>query len=290
MRLILKEAYFLMTIKSLKWRSQYIYFALLYGLSSLIVPLTTQYLVNHLSLAGLLANTLSFIVILGVFLIGSQFFKYSQFILSEYMQRQIFTNLSQDWKKSNSQKSQYFFETFSLMKNFSTSFTHLVELLLLLVFGLLVIIMFHPVFLIILISISLILALIFRSWPFALKTSLLESNQKYRIFEDLTQGLLVSEQSQEDYLKLRDDHFKIIKKSKFLVCVGFVVTQLFLIGGGIYLIEIDQLSIGQLVSAEIILSGIMASFTKLPKTFESLYDFETSMVKHLYATGGAKHE
>ncbi len=61
--------------------------------------------------------------------------------------------------------------------------------------------------------------------------------------------------------------------------------QIFVLGIGCYLIQVNQLSVGQLVSAEIIISGIFMSFAKLPTTLESLYDFETSQYKISKALG-----
>jgi hypothetical protein len=44
-------------------------------------------------------------------------------------------------------------------------------------------------------------------------------------------------------------------------------------------VEATELSIGQLVSAEIILTNILISMQKLPDALENMYDFETSIYK-----------
>jgi ABC-type bacteriocin/lantibiotic exporter with double-glycine peptidase domain len=67
--------------------------------------------------------------------------------------------------------------------------------------------------------------------------------------------------------------------------VLFILCQISLLGGGTWLVQSQQLSIGQLVSAEIILSGIMVSLNKLPTALEGLYDYETSIYKLMKAKG-----
>jgi ABC-type bacteriocin/lantibiotic exporter with double-glycine peptidase domain len=59
---------------------------------------------------------------------------------------------------------------------------------------------------------------------------------------------------------------------------------------GCYLIVNNQLSVGQLVSAELIISGIFVSLVKLPQTLESIYDYETSQYKISGAMKGQVNE
>lgn len=276
--------------KQLTLSRKYIFYAIIYGLSFLIIPLTTQYLVNNLALSGILSNTLTFLILLAAAMILSQVFKYTQVILNEYMQREIFFHEIGAWgKEGQSKESPYFFEIFSMMKSFSSSFSHLVELALLMVFGLLLILVFHPIFIILVLVLMASIWWIFSSWNEAVETSLKESEQKYILFKQKAHGENLSEQDVEAYLEERHLHFRFIKMNKINVSITFIVSQLVLIGLGIYLIEQNQLSVGQLVSAEIILSGILSSLGKLPKTIEALYDYETSRVKIKNALLGAEH-
>lgn len=281
--------YFLQSWKKIKLKKQYILFAIMYGLSSLIIPLTTQYLVNQLSLSAIFVNTLTFLFVLGFFLALTQLFKYCQVIFNEYIQREIFMEESERWKNQDRpEKAHYFFEVTNQLKSFSTAFTHLVELALLLVFGMMVVITFHPAFLILLIILSISIFLISRSWDGAIASSIKESNEKYRIIDLKKNGSTLSDADVILYLEKRDKHFYFIKRNKIITGCTFFVAHLYLLGIGLYLIQKDQLSIGQLVSGEIILSGILASLTLLPKTMENLYDYETSNIKLDYALNGGK--
>lgn len=88
-----------------------------------------------------------------------------------------------------------------------------------------------------------------------------------------------------NYLLAREERFGFIRRNTVKLFALYVVCQLALLGGGTYLVETAQLSIGQLVSAEIILSNIMISLHKLPDALEGLYDFETSLYKLNKAKG-----
>ncbi len=77
-------------LKLVKWKKDYLIYALLYGATSLIIPLATQYLVNNLIVAGLWQSTLTFIIIITIGLIFSQVLRYGMVILKEYIEREVF--------------------------------------------------------------------------------------------------------------------------------------------------------------------------------------------------------
>lgn len=279
----MRTSFFFQLLRSLKLKRQYFFYAILYGLLSLVTPLASQFLVNQLALAGIWVNTIIFIVLLAVFLIISQFLKFGLVLLTEYIQRELFLYQGQRWVSPDAGKAPYYFEVHALMKSFSQAFTSIVDLILLSFFGMMVVMAFHPLFISIPIIIGISFYFLFFSWKEAVRTSVAESDEKYKIFfrkqkvEQLEEGHFV------EFLQARHKHFYFIMRNKIIVLTTTVLTQLIILGGGIYLIQLEQLSIGQLVSTEIILSGILASFVKFPKTLEHLYDLETSGVKLNYA-------
>ncbi len=266
---------------------KYILLSILYGLSTLIIPLATQYLVNSLALSSLMANTIIFMIILLVVLTFSQILRFSQVVILEFIQREIFVKEARLWSGNvNEMKSHYMLEIQNVMKSFSISWSHLVELGLSFLFGFFVIISLHPAFIILpLISLAA-LWLIFSFWNAAVASSVLESDEKYRLVDMKLMAHEIHDEDLVHFMKARDHHFTFIKRSTAIVGIAFVLSQLFLLGAGIWFIERSELSVGQLVAAEIILSGIMVSVTKLPKTMESLYDLETSKIKLEKALGG----
>lgn len=271
---------------STRLSKKYIFLAVLYGLSTLIIPLATQFLVNSLALSSIFANTFIFVVILLILLSLAQLLRYGQLIVLEFIQREIFVAKAMMWAdKVKREKSHYMLEIQTLMKSFSIAYSHLVELGLSVLFGFLVIISFHPVMLVLPFITGASFWLIFKTWRPAVATSVEESNVKYRLVDMKFEQQHLGDPELVKFLAARDAHFNYIKRATLIVSVAFVVSQLFLLGTGIFLIEVSQLSVGQLVSAEIILTGIMVSVTKLPKTMEALYDFDTSEIKLEKALG-----
>ena len=271
---------------STKLSSRYVILAIFYGLSTLIIPLATQFLVNSLALSSLFSNTFVFMLILLILLTMAQVLRYGQTVILEFIQREIFVNEARQWLgKVRKEKSHYMLEIQTIMKSFSIAYSHLVELGLAVFFGFLVIISFHPFFL----SLPLISALaiwgIFRFWDAAVASSVQESNEKYFLVERKFHDSPLTDTDLAQFLHARDRHFSFVKKATIIISAAFILSQLFLLGTGIYLIEMHQLSVGQLVSAEIILTGIMVSVTKLPKTMEALYDLDTSKIKIAKALG-----
>lgn len=266
---------------------KYITFAVLYGLSTLIVPLATQFLVNSLALSSIFANTFIFLIIVLVLLSTAQVLRYGQIVILEFLLREIFVTEARRWSETTRpEKSHYMFEIQNVMKNFSIAYGHLVELGLTLLFGLLLIVSFHPAFLLLPLISGASFWMIFLFWTRAVDTSVNESNKKYELVRMKFNQTDLTDTDLAGFLEARDQHFSYVKRTTIIVGVAFVLSQLYLLGTGIYLIQLDQLSVGQLVSAEIVLTGIMVTVTKLPKTMEALYDLETSKIKLEMALGG----
>ncbi len=272
--------YFFEIIKRLRYHRLYVYYSLAYGLSTLIVPLGVQFLVNNLALSGLWLNITGFILVIVVGLVISQVIKHSQLVINESLQREIFCIEIDRWRNFNVKEySHYYFEVMNLMKSFSKSYSNLIELALFMVFGLTTIVLFHPAFLPIPILIVVTLYQIHRSSLSALTSSLKESNEKYHLYDVIHSDGEVQVSDQRDFLLAREGHFKFVRRNSVKVSALIVVVQTLLLAIGCYLIKANQLSVGQLVSAEIIISGIFIPLAKLPLTLESVYDYETSKLK-----------
>ncbi|MFP5384739.1 MAG: hypothetical protein ACLGHN_01580 [Bacteriovoracia bacterium] len=271
---------FIPTIKRLKLNRKYVIYSILYGLSTLILPLAVQFLVNNLALAGIWVNILAFLIIIGTGLTLSLIIKYCQIVLIEFLQRELFCLFSSEWReKIHTYYRMYFIEIFFSMKSFSKSYTIIVETALVTGFGLVMIAIFHPVFLSLAILIVIVLYQIRQSTRPAIEASILVSDEKYSLFDRAIHDITPDTTGMERYLRAREKRFSYIKKNTIKLSVLYIICQILLLGGGTMLIENDQLSIGQLVSAEIIFSNIMISLNKLPYALEGMYDFETSLYK-----------
>jgi ABC-type bacteriocin/lantibiotic exporter with double-glycine peptidase domain len=208
-------------------------------------------------------------------------------IILESIQREIFVNEVHKWNHVvNKNHPHYYFEIHNLMKSFSKSYSSLIELGLLLAFGLATIILFHPVFLIASVLILITIWQIYKASESALKSSILESNEKYKIYDLVKAETEISEVQIKNFLQMRDNHFSFIRKNSLKISLLSVVIQSLILITGCYLVNINQLSLGQLVSAEIIVSGIFIAINKLPYSLEAIYDFETSKYKLKKVFGG----
>lgn len=272
--------YFTRYLRRLKFHKTYIYYSFAYGLSTLVIPLSSQFLVNNLALAGIWANTISFLTIIGIILALAQVFKHTQVIIAEYLQREIFIHEIKKWRHlQNTDNSHYYFEVYSLLKSFSKSYANLVDLVLVTIFGLGTVIIFHPAFLVLPLVIFVTMYFIHRVFMPAYKSSIEESNVKYEIYDQLASGRNPDHKNIYRYLSVRDTHFGYIRGISLKITILYGFSVFYVLAVGAFLIEIDQLSVGQLVAAELIVSGIMQSMMKLPNSLESLYDFETSHYK-----------
>jgi ABC-type protease/lipase transport system fused ATPase/permease subunit len=275
-------------IKLLNVHKTYVYYSLAYGLSTLIVPLGVQFLVNNLALSGLWLNISAFIIFIVIGVIVSQVIKHSQHILVESLQREIYCIEMENWKDFKREGfSHYYFEVLNLLKSFSKSYSNLIELALIIIFGLSTIMMFHPMFIPISIIIVLTIVQIYKTSSSALESSMRESDQKYKIFDIIQSKNQIQDNDLKSFLQARDNHFNFIRKKSFKISALVVIVQGLLLSVGCYLVKINQLSVGQLVSAEIIIAGIFIPLSKLPLTLEAVYDYETSKYKIAKAMGGS---
>ena len=272
--------YFSKYLKILRFHKTYIFYAFAYGLSTLVIPLGTQFLVNNLALAGIWANTVSFLTIIAVIIALCQVFRHSLVILNEYLQREIFVNEIKKWRHlQHKENSHYYFEIYTLLKSFAKSYPDLIDMSLVSIFGLCTLVIFHPAFIVLPIVMGLTVWTIKRNFRPAYESSILESNVKYAIYDEISNGKGPLQSITYDYLAARHVHFNYVRKHSFKMSALFAFCIFYVLGIGSYLINASQLSVGQLVAAELIVSGIMGSLVKLPDTLESLYDFETSYYK-----------
>lgn len=82
-----------------------------------------------------------------------------------------------------------------------------------------------------------------------------------------------------DYLQARRLHFRVLIR-QFACILGLqAVAMTVLLGMGGYLVIQEQLTLGQLVGAELIIAMIVGSFVKLTKHIESFFDLMASLDK-----------
>ncbi|MCB0734406.1 MAG: ATP-binding cassette domain-containing protein [Flavobacteriales bacterium] len=284
-------------------------YALFNGLISLSLPLGIQAIINLIS-GGQVSTSwivLVLFVIVGVGLTGLM--QIMQLSVTESLQRRIFTRSAFEFayripKLKLSVTDRYhipelvnrFFDTLSVQKGLSKILVDFSTASLQVIFGLILLSLYHPVFILFSLTLLLIILLIFRfTARRGLRTSLKESSYKYEVahwLEELARSLstfkragdstLALDKTDEKvagYLGARKAHFKMLV-IQYVHLVGFkiiIATGLLFIGG---LLVIDQqMNIGQFVASEIIIILVLGSVEKLILSMETIYDVLTSIEK-----------
>jgi ABC-type bacteriocin/lantibiotic exporter with double-glycine peptidase domain len=288
---------------------QVFFYAVFSGIVSLSLPLGVQAIINLIQGGRV---SLSWIILVTVVLLGIIFngiLRLMQLRITESIQQKIFIRSSFEFAfrfpkiKYTEFNNNYppelanrFFDTITVQKSVAKLILDYSESLLQIVFGLLLLSIYHPLFILFGLLLFIVLYLIFRiSFENGLKTSLTESKYKYKVAHWIQEiarnyfgfkskiesefALSKNDKLVTEYLKSRESHFQVIKK-QFIQLIGFkalISAGLLLIGG--YLVIQQQLNIGQFVAAEIIILLVINSVEKIIVGLETFYDVLTSIEK-----------
>ena len=289
--------------------SQILFYAIFAGLVSLSLPLGIQAIINLIQSGRVSVSwiVLVVIVVIGVVLVG--ILSFMQLRITENIQQKIFIRSSFEFAfrlpkiKFDDQYNQYppelanrFFDTLNIQKGTSKLLVDFPTALLQILFGLILLSLYHSFFIFLGLILVVLLYLIFKfSYNDGISTSLKESKYKYKVAGWLQEmarnnfsflkkdnfdfALQKNNDLVEHYLKSRENHFKVIKR-QFIQLIGFkvVITACLLFIGG-YLVLNQRMNIGQFVAAEIIIILIINSVEKLIIGLESMYDILTSIEK-----------
>ena len=289
--------------------AQIFFYAIFSGLVSLSLPLGIQAIINLIQ-AGRVSISwiiLVLIVVIGVALVG--ILSLMQLRITENLQQKIFVRSSFEFGyrlpkiKFEALYNQYppelanrFFDTLTIQKGTSKLLIDFSTALLQIIFGILLLSLYHPFFIFFGVLLAFLLYSIFRfSFEAGLSSSLKESKYKYKVVswlqeiarnnfsfrkqENFEFALEKNNQLVEEYIYYREKHFKVIKR-QFTQLIGFkvIITACLLLIGG-YLVLNQKMNIGQFVAAEIIILLVINSVEKIIIGLESLYDVLTSVEK-----------
>lgn len=288
---------------------QIIFYAIFAGLVSLSLPLGIQAIINLIQGAQMSTSWIVLVVLvtIGTIFVGA--LQLMQMRILENVQQKLFMRSSFEFayrfpKIKMSELSDFyppelanrFFDTLTIQKSLSKILIDFPAAILQIVFGLLLLSLYHPFFIIYGILLIFLVYLVFKfTAQKGLDTSLDESKQKYKvahwiqeIARTITSFKLSGQTSHAlekndklvlEYLRARESHFKILV-IQFMQMIGFkvLVTAGLLLIGGILVLN-QQMNIGQFVAAEIIILLVISSVEKLITGLESVYDVLTSLEK-----------
>lgn len=285
------------------------FYAILSGLVQLSVPIGVQAIIGFVLGASMVTSiyVLIFVVVLGVLMVGVM--QMNQMKIIEKIQQNIFTRYAFefaetiprfDLKKVDNyylpEKVNRFFDTLNVQKGLSKLLLDIPTATIQIIFGLILLSLYHPIFIVFGFLLLFILWFILsttskKGWS----TSLEESAYKYEVvawLEEIarviksfkfSQGTHLNLQKTDKnvlgYLKARTAHFNVLLvQYRTLVFFKVAITTTMLTVGT-YLLLSQQLNIGAFIAAEIVILSVIAAVEKLIGSLDSVYDVITGLEK-----------
>ena len=289
-------------------RNLYAY-AFFHGLVYLSLPLGIQAIINLIQ-GGRVSTSwivLTLVVVFGIALTGV--LQYFQLRITENLQQKVFARAAFEFSyrvpriRSEELYRFYgpelmnrFFDVLTVQKGLPKILIDFSVALVQVVFGLLLLSLYHPFFIAFGVLLVLLMGIIFllTARP-GLETSLKESKYKYSLVHWLEEiartaasfklsgasgfRLDRTDRHVSDYLGAREKHFGILMRQYSLMVVFKVLVAFGLLAIGGYLVIQQKLNIGQFVAAEIIVLYVMSSVEKIVLSLETIYDVLTGLEK-----------
>ncbi len=284
-------------------------YALFNGILTLVAPITVQALVTTIALSSLVQPLIVLALLLFAALSLQAFLQATKALAVELLERRLFVRVAEDFghrlprmapdmgrKVDMRELTNRFFEVVSMQKAMSTVLLDTLGLFLQTIVGLILLGFYHPVLLAF--DAILVIALIIIVVPFArgaLGTALAESSAKYKMAAWLeilaespnifrTQAARAAANARTEglatlYLAKRSAHFRILFRQIIggLALQVFALASLLAVGG--WLVMADQLTLGQLVAAELVVSTLGYGFAKLGSSLGKVYDLAVGATK-----------
>lgn len=289
-------------------RSVY-YYSIFTGLVSLSLPLGIQAIVNLIQ-GGKVSSAwivLVVFVVAGVAING--ILQIFQLRITENLQQKIFARaafefayriprikLEELYKKYMPEQTNRFFDTVNIQKGLAKILISISTAALQIIFGLILLSLYHEFFIIFSVFLVLMLYFIFKYFgKRGLATSIEESTHKYKTvywLEELARTNTTfklagttnlpftrADKHVSKYIQAREDHFRVlVGQYSMLVLFKVIVVSGLLAIGGILVME-QVMNIGQFVAAEIIILLVIGSVEKLIVSLDIIYDVLTGMEK-----------
>ncbi len=284
-------------------------FAAFVGGLTLATPIAVQLLVNTVAFGGLLQPVLMLAVLLfGGLTFGALLFGMQAYV-AERIQRRVFVRVTADLAERlprvrtdvfdhqhGPELVNRFFDVVTVQKVGALLLVDGTAVLLQTLVGVGVLSLYHPLMLAF--SVLLVGGIAFVTLVLgrgAVYSAIRESKAKYAVagwMEELARhpatfrsvagrrfALARADELASDYVAARENHYQIVLRqlSGALGLQVLASSSLLLIGGS--LVVSGQLTLGQLVAAELIVTAIVAAFAKLGKQLESFYDLLAAVDK-----------
>jgi putative ABC transport system ATP-binding protein len=275
------------------------------GLFALIVPLTVQELVNTFAFAlqPITIVTLAAVMVAALLFVGA--FRALQYYAVEVLERRIFARVAiamaqqlphLRYQGFKPRFANFFVETILMQRAVSVLLVDLINVIVGGAVGMTILVFYHPYFLlynaILLVGFNVVFFLMSHG---GLKADMNLSHAKYDTlhwFQEIaynllhfkstdSQALLVKKTDQlvDTYVGVRRTRFGILIR-QYLGSLGWqAIAHSGLIATAGWLLGIGQLTLGQFVAAEVVVSGILSSFDGVVKRMGHIYYFLTALTE-----------
>lgn len=289
--------------------SQIYFYAIIYGIIMLVIPVGIQALISFAQTATISTSVVLLVIfiVLSVFISG--LLQVNQMRIIEKIQQKIFVRYGFGFAQKIPQLNlpaiddyylpelvNRFFDTLTLQKKIAKLLLDFPLAIVQIIFGLILLSFYHPVFIAFgLILLLVVYAILYFSGKKGLITSIEESTYKYKVVAWLQEmariirsvkfsksahfTLQKADASITGYLQYRTEHFKVLLL-QYKTLIGFkVLVTAAMLSVGTFLMINQQLTVGQFIAAEIVILTILNSVEKLIVNLDSVYDVLTAIEK-----------
>lgn len=280
-------------------------YSLAIGLFSLIVPLTVQELVNTFAFAiqPITIVTLAGVMVAALAFVGA--FKTLQYYAVEVLERRVFARITiamtqqlphfrfQGFKP---RFANYFMETVLMQRALSVLLVDLINVVVVGAVGMTILVFYHPYFLLfdalLLVGFNVIFFMLSHG---GLRTTIDMSHAKYEVLhwvQEISYNLLHfkatdsqpllmhrTDELVEKYVQSRRARFAVLLRQYVGSVAWQAIAHSGLLATAGWLLSIGQLTIGQLVAAEVVVSGLLINFDGVVKRMGHVYYFLTALAE-----------
>jgi ABC-type bacteriocin/lantibiotic exporter with double-glycine peptidase domain len=284
-------------------------FAVAIGLFTLTTPVVTMAVVNTVALGTLVQQLLVLCVALLVALSLAAVITLLQTIVIEFIQRRVFVRVAADLayrlprvdlkafdRQHGPELVNRFFDVLTVQKAGATLLFDGITLALQALIGMLLLGYYHTYLLgfdlVLLASLFLLFFVLGRG---GVRTAVRESILKYRVagwMEEIARhpvafkmaggpqlAIEETDKFSREYLLARKEHFHVLMRQIGFALFLQVIANVALLGLGGVLVIRGELTLGELVAAEIVVTLVLATFSKIGKQLESYYDLLAAVDK-----------
>ncbi len=279
------------------------------GLFALATPVAVQALVNTAAFGTVLQPLVALVAILLLGLVFASVLKALKFWAVEVLQRRMFVDvvaqLAYLLPRVDARSAAYaemghpvhrFFELFTIHKASASLLLGGVDVLLAGLVGMLVLAFYHPILLAFDVAlIAALLVIVFGLGRNGIRSALDESSAKYKMATFLSElqgtpyafryaaGRDYANQRLDGlsarYLEARAGHFRVVMRQLIGALGTQAIASAALLGLGGFLVIERELTLGQLVAAELIVTTVVSALTDLGKHAETFYDLVAGTYK-----------